>query len=117
MIVGIALLLIGPAMFVAFLLLTLPFNIFASWIASKIWLMLVVPLTGWPALSWPAIFGIAAVLRTIHSREFNQKREEDKTDFEREHPWWNALSTAFFLGVIAPLLLYAGAWLVARWTL
>jgi hypothetical protein len=114
---AILIVLAGPLFMAATLLLVLPFNLFQSWIASKIWVMLVVPLTGWPTLSWAVFFGIAATLRVIHTRDYNQKRDEDKTDFEREHPWWNAASMAMIGGFFAPILLYAGAWLVARWAL
>lgn len=114
---AVLLVLAGSLLMVATLLIVLPFNLFQSWIASKIWIMLVVPLTGWPALSWAVFFGLAATARVIHSRDYTQKRDEDKTDFEREHPWANALSTSMVAGVFAPLLLYASAWLVARWVL
>jgi hypothetical protein len=96
------------------LVLVLPFNLFQSWIAAKIWLMLVVPLTGWPALTWAIFFGIAATLRCIHSRSFTVRRDEDKPDLEREHPWVAAFLGAMVTGFIGPILLYAGAWIVAR---
>ena len=114
MIGGLTVILAGPITIAMVLLLTLPFNIFQSWMAAKMWVLLVVPLTGWPAFSWAVFFGIGAITRCIHSRDYLDRREEDKTDFERDHPWLYALSKSFFLGVFAPICLYIGCWFVAR---
>lgn len=111
---GLLLMIIGPAMLALTLLVLLPFNMFQAWMAAKIWALLVVPLTGWPVLSWAVFFGIAATLRCIHTRDYLARRDEDKPDFEREHPWLNALVSAIVTGIIAPILLYGGAWVIAR---
>jgi hypothetical protein len=97
--------------------LVLPFNLFQSWVAAHIWLMLVVPLTGWRPLSWAILFGIAATLRVIHSRHVEVKRDDHKTDLEHEHPWAYAFICALTSGFFAPICIWVGAWIVSRMVL
>lgn len=99
------------------IILVLPFNLFQSWVAAHIWIMLVVPLTGWRPLSWAIFFGIAATLRVIHSRHIEFKREEQKTDLEREHPWAYAFLGTLTAGFFAPICIWVGAFIVSRMVL